>query len=608
MWKCGKKSFVARYYGQCYTFLALQILVWKESERLILAETRANREIARLTTLNNPAKVQENEKTNRLSRFYNMLDQQAGRILFIMVILYILVFSAASSFKYETYQAGYDQIYFEQPLWNTTQNRFMQQSDFNYSTSAFSVDFMPGLILFVPLYWLLPAPHTLFFIESLILALGALPIFWLARDKLNNRVAALGFVAAYMLNPTLEYFNLLPFNMRALGLVALLYAFYFFEKRKLWPFLGFMLLAMSTRSEVSLVVTMFGVYGLIRHAPRRFWLPPLLIGPIYFALLFAYILPLFIQPGNMVVPPGVQPVQLSQEQINFISGSNTIISTNYGDLGKSLPEVIANTITKPDKTFKQVVTVKKAIYLLAMLLPFAFLSLLSPSLLLFALPIIGINLLSSRAAQVDYRTHYSALLLFPLTIGAIYGVANLLKWWQAGKFGGKLRLGRWPVANLAGVMAILFAGVFVANIALKNPLRSVLRDREVAGMVNQVNQQILPAIPPDASVAVTSFLGPHILPRQYIYPFPLALYSPPPEAVQYFLIDTNAQALYLKENSAVFGGKLPIDFVQTDGRWKLVKAVTIKGQTDKWRGQPRQIQLWQKAGPNVPPLKDVKER
>ncbi len=540
------------------------------------------------------------------ARLYGLLDQHSGRILFAMIFVYIVVFSIASSFKYETYQTGYDQVYFEQALWNTTQDRFMQQSDFNYSTSAFSVDFMPGLTLFVPLYWLLPAPHTLFFIESVILALAALPIFWLARDKLKSRPAALGFVAIYMLNPTLEYFNLLPFNMRALGFVALLYAFYFFEKRKLWPFLAFMVLAMSTRTEVSLVVAMFGLYGLLRRAPRRFWLPPLLAGPVYFAIVFAFILPLFIQPGNMVVPPQVQPVKLSAEQIDFISGTNTIISTNYGDLGKSLPEVIINTITKPDKTIKQVFTVQKALYLLALLLPFAFLSLFSPSVMLFALPIIGINLLSSRTIQFDYRSHYSALLLFPLVVGAIYGTANLLRLWQTGKPGGNFKLGRWQVLNLGSIMVVLFIFLAAAQLIQKNPLPGVLRNREVPNMVSQVNKEILPLIPPEASVASTSFLGTHLLPRQYSYAFPLALYNPPPEAMQYFLIDTKAQALYLKDNSKVFGGVLPIDFVQKDGRWKLVKAVTIKGQKDDVRGEPRQIQLWQKIGPNVPPLREIK--
>ena len=152
-------------------------------------------------------------------RVNNGLATHSGRVLALLILLYVILFTAALAYKWETYQTGYDQTYFQQPLWNTIQGRFMQQSDFNYSDSAFAVDFMPLLVAFVPFFWLVPSPHTLFFLESLILGLGALPIFWLARDKFNNRVVALGFVVVYMLNPTLEYFNLLPFNLRASGLV-----------------------------------------------------------------------------------------------------------------------------------------------------------------------------------------------------------------------------------------------------------------------------------------------------------------------------------------------------------------------------------------------------
>ena len=149
-------------------------------------------------------------KLNRWQRLYMLLDQHSVRLLIAGICLYVLVFSVASFYKYETYQTGYDQIYFEQPLWNTSNGRFMEQSDFAYSTSGFAVDWMPLLVVFTPIYWLLPSPHTLFFVETLILGLGALPLFWLARDKFKSRPVGLLFAAVYLANPTLEYFNLLP--------------------------------------------------------------------------------------------------------------------------------------------------------------------------------------------------------------------------------------------------------------------------------------------------------------------------------------------------------------------------------------------------------------
>ncbi|HEX2915615.1 MAG TPA: DUF2079 domain-containing protein, partial [Chloroflexia bacterium] len=489
---------------------------------------------------------EEISTATRWQRLYDWLDRHSGRILFLALCLYILVFSVASSYKFETYQTGYDQIYFQQPLWNTSEGRFMEQSDWAYSTSAFAVDWMPILVLFTPIFWLLPSPHTLFFVETLILALGALPVFWLARDKLGSKPVALAFVAVYLANPTLEYFNLLPFNLRAPGLVCLLYAFYFFEKRRGWLFGLFALLAIATRTEVSLVVTMFGLYGLLnrKRIPWKLWLPPLVLGPVYFVVIFSFILPAFITPGKMVVPPEVQPVQITERQRDYISNTDTIISTTYGDLGKNLPDVVKNTITNPVKTIQRVFTVKKMEYLVLMLLPFAFLSLFSPGVLLFALPIVGINLLSIRSTQFDYKSHYSALLIFPLIVGAIYGTANLRKWLQQNRLTKERKILRVPLASTGAIVAVLLLFTLGVQVLEKNPLPGVVRNAEKKSMVSQTNA-LISRIPKEASVSTTSFFGPHLLPRRYIYPFPLALYSPPPSAVEYILIDTNSQALYM---------------------------------------------------------------
>ncbi len=535
-------------------------------------------------------------------RLYSWLDRHHLRLLVAGICLYLLVFGLASTYKYETYQTGYDQIYFEQPLWNTFKGRFLEQSDFAYSTSAFAVDWMPILVLFEPFYWLLPSPHTLFWLETLILALGVLPVFWLARDRFKSNPAGLAFAAVYLLNPTLEYFNLLPFNLRAPGLVALLYAFYFFEKKAGWRFALFTLLAIATRTEVSLVVAMFGLYGLWhrRRIPAKLWLPPLVLAPVYFVVIFSFILPAFITPGTMVVPPSVQPIQISAEQRNYIANTDTIISTTYGDLGKNLPDVLVKTVTNPLKTAQRVFTLKKITYLILMLLPLAFLPLFSPSVMLFALPIVAINLLSMRSAQFDYKSHYSALLLFPLIVGAIYGTSNLVRLLQRWKVTRDRRIVGQPLASAGMVM--LGLGIFVLGMQVVelNPLIEVVRNPEKKAMVEPTNA-IIQRIPAEASVSSTSFLGPHTMPRRYSALFPLALYNPPLAAFQYILVDTNAQALYLNQNGDVLGHQRPIDWLRTTTEYKLVDRVVIKGQRDRDNQNQREIQLWQRVGPGVPP-------
>jgi uncharacterized membrane protein len=547
--------------------------------------------------------VSKQPALTRWQQIYSWLDRHSGRILFAAICLYILVFSAATSYRWETYQVNYDQIYFEQPLWNTAEGRFMEQSDFAYSTSAFAVDWMPLLVLFTPFYWLLPSPHTLFFVETLILGLGALPIFWLARDKLNSRPTALFFVALYMFQPTLQYFNLLAFNLRAPGLVALLFAFYFFEKRRIWLFALFALLAIATRTEVSLVVAMFGVYGLLKRKeyPLKLWLPPLVLAPLYFIIIFSFILPAFITPGTLIAPPETQPIQISDAQRAYISNTDTIISTTYGDLGKNLPDVLKNTITNPLKTAERIFTVRKMLYLVMMLLPVAFLPLFAPRILLFALPIVAINLLSARPVQSDFRSHYSALLLFPLIVGAIYGTAHLAVWLKKWRSTANWKVGKLTLAGIATPLILAGLCLGASQLIHRNPLPGVILYAEKKEMVNGTNA-IINKIPREASVASTSLLGPHLMPRRYSYFFPLALYNPPVQAVQYILLDTNANALYLKENGAVFDGQRPIDWLRTSGQFQLIDRVALKGQKDD-EGNPREIQLWQRVGPNVPAYK-----
>ena len=151
------------------------------------------------------------------------------------------------------------------------------------------------------------------------------------------------------------------------------------------------------------------------------------------------------------------------------------------------------------------------------------------------------------------------------------------------------------------VILSLVGAVGAAQIVEKNPLPGVILYAEKHNVVANINK-IIQQIPLNASVTATSLLGSHLQPRQYTYDFPLALYQPPASAMQYILVDTNASALYLPVNGVALDGKVPIDFVQHDGRWKLVAHYVVKDQLDRTLKQPREIQLWQSVTPNTPPL------
>jgi uncharacterized membrane protein len=57
----------------------------------------------------------------------------------------------------------------------------------------------PLLALFAPLWWIWPSPVMLLAVQILMLALGVVPVFWLARKYLPSERAALQLAVVYLL-------------------------------------------------------------------------------------------------------------------------------------------------------------------------------------------------------------------------------------------------------------------------------------------------------------------------------------------------------------------------------------------------------------------------
>jgi hypothetical protein len=171
-------------------------------------------------------------------------------------------------------------------------------------------------------------------------------------------------------------------------------------------------------------------------------------------------------------------------------------------------EVLRTVVTRPLFTIQATLTWAKAEYVLLLLLPLAGISLLAWRELVFMLPILGLNLLATKPQLSDVRYWYSMLLVGPLIVAAIVA----LRWLQQ----------RWPRAqrNPWWLIAPIFACTLVANVITPNPVVSLLRNHEPPERVAVANR-IVATIPPDARVAASGRLAPHLL-RRYLYYFPLA--------------------------------------------------------------------------------------
>lgn len=511
---------------------------------------------------------------SRLSIALTRLEALAPRLLMVVVLLWVAVMFVASYYKYETFGQGYDQVDFEQGIWNTLQGRVMEDSRFNFTGSVFGMDWMPMLLFFVPVYALFQSPHVLFFLQIAVSALGALPVYWLARDRLGVKLAGVGAAAAYLLYPTLLHTALNPFQVRLFALALLLFGFYFYERGNWQLFLACALTAMLARTDVALVVMMFGLYGLLTRRKWQFVVPPIVVGLGYFALATFVITPSFAYPGALTPPPPGAPLDMSC----WPCGMSPQLAY-YAHLGRTGPEIVQFVLLHPFEAFNKAVIEPgllgpKLMYLLNLLIPLGLLPIFAPKPLVLGLPILALNLLSLRGSQIDLESHYSLLLIPGLVAAAIYGADNLrkrliIKRSADGADRRMLQVGGLALALWAVLMTVPYA----------NPVVRVVRFHESQAYVQAANE-LVAMVPGDAKVAVTSKLAPHLLPRRYIYNFPPAPYSPynigshthpgfgPPYVdLDYILADPNNESFSSVDR--FIDGQNAIEFVQASPNWRL---------------------------------------
>src|SRR5690606_23412919 len=138
------------------------------------------------------------------------------------------------------------------------------------------------LLLIAPLYWIWSDPRLLLWLQAVVVALGAVPLYWFARRRVGGW-PAVGVAAAYLLSPPLQGANLFDFHAVTLAPTFLLFALNWLDESRGVPFLVAAGLAASTKEEIGLIVAAMGLYSLLVQRRRFGWIP-LLGGAAWSAL------------------------------------------------------------------------------------------------------------------------------------------------------------------------------------------------------------------------------------------------------------------------------------------------------------------------------------
>jgi uncharacterized membrane protein len=424
------------------------------------------------------------------------------RLTYVLVALYALTFAHLSVLQHQSHNThAFDLGNMDQAVWNTANGRPFAFTNWEGGRTRLAAHVEPILLPIALLYRLFSGPETLLVLQAVVISLGALPAFWLARDKLRNDFAAITFASAYLLAPELEAANLSDFHPVSLASSLLLFAFYFLHRDRYLLFALFALLAMMTKEQVPLSVACLGLYlVVVKRRPRLGW-AVVGIALLYFLVAFFVVIPL----NN---PTGASP---------YLS--------RYDQLGSSPVEVVKTLLTEPGKAFPAEALPAKLLYLRELFAPVAFLAWLSPLTLLPALPDLVINLLSSYEPMYSGGSHYSAVIIPFIIIASIDGLALL----------GTL-IARFTIRAVqpffyavSGVVLVLSVFSYYNSVVL--PLSDnfpTVTDH------HRLLPEILANLPPDAAVSASTTLNPHVSRRQRLYLFPDY------QEAEYVLVDVTA--------------------------------------------------------------------
>lgn len=344
------------------------------------------------------------------------------------------------------------------------------------------------------LYWITPDVRALLVLQSVVIALGAIPLFLIGRAR-GNAVLGLAAGVAYLLHPATQNMNLFDFHPDALAATALLFALWAAEERRWWTLVGCCAVVLAAKENFSLTIACLGLWLALKQ--RAWWRGGLIcaVGIAWFFFTTQVVLPYFNDQGHSLH-----------------------LLERYAQYGNSVPAIAATFLRHPSLLLAPLIQPDSLTYMWMLIAPFALLCLLSPQYLVLALPALVLNLLSSSVAQRSIVFHYNALIV---AVAAVATLETLLlideRAARNEERGAKIKVRR---IVLAGALLWLAAGVGYSQMTIE------LRVSEVRGWLAAPSARLryydylLSFIPPGANIAAQTTIQPHLAQRTQAFLFP----------------------------------------------------------------------------------------
>ena len=342
--------------------------------------------------------------------------------------------------------------------------------------SHFTIHLSPVFYLLLPVYAVFPNAMTLQIGQAVIIASGVFPLYLLARHYgLSSKLTAL-IALCYALNPGLSAATLYDFHENCFLVPFLLWAFYFFEKKKYNPGYLFVVLTWTVKEDAPLFTLFFGLFLLLSQ--KKY-----LHGSIVTAISAAYFCAALLMLSR------------------YGEGAMTLRFANFIYKDEGLLGMARILITDPAYALTQIFSSDKMIFLLELLLPLAFLPIAGKKIsrLVLLVPFIAECLLTNYQYQFSIYFQYT---LGPLACMLYLSVIS------SSESQTKTRRFAWCAAAAASLM--IFTMTSGATVVSLNS--GMKQNKETFERLDSYLEEI----PTQYSVKACSFFVPHVSDRDNV--------------------------------------------------------------------------------------------
>lgn len=368
-------------------------------------------------------------------------------------------FSITKHLRFNSF--GFDLGIYDQLIWLVSRGQTLYSSVLDYH--PWGDHLTPSLVFLSPLYWLWDDVIILLLFQAFFVASGAFPIFLLAKEKIKDEFVALTVAVGYLTFFGIQNAIAFDFHPLVLATTLLAWLFYLYERKKWLIFWLVLVLFLGLQENLALTTVALGFYFLLKNRDFRRGLVMIFLGTGWFLLAIFVLIPHFRGESFLYWPAhwqGMTPLDLLK---NFFYPASKIQVIFFSFLGFGFLPIFA---------------------------PFTWIILFEEFFQRF--------ISSSSTNRWELGYHYNVILAPILVIGTIYAIEKFFK-------------KRKKTAAL-----IILTGVILVQILTKPSLNDLLKkdfyDFSRRGKV----EKFLKLIPPQATVAATNNLVPHLSHRQEI--------------------------------------------------------------------------------------------